>query len=104
MFSCYSVQINILKHVTVLGAIFYIVINKLINSTSCGGTFSRDEIGIEARLYYGDGDASVWTTRLSEWEQAGATHVSFNTMGHGFDTPEKHLAAIRLFADVAGLG
>ncbi|MBN1147192.1 MAG: LLM class F420-dependent oxidoreductase [Anaerolineales bacterium] len=65
---------------------------------------SRAGFGVEARLHYGDGDASAWSEALREWEQAGATHVSFNTMGHGFETPGQHLAAIRLFADAVGLG
>ncbi len=59
--------------------------------------------GLEPRLPYGDGDASVWEAFIQEWEAAGATHLSFNTMGHGFDTPAKHLAAIRLFAEAIGL-
>ena len=65
---------------------------------------SRDEIGVEPRLHFGDGDPAVWISTLKDWEKVGATHASFNTMGHGFDTPEKHIAAIRLFAEAAGLG
>lgn len=61
---------------------------------------SREGFGIEARMSYGDGDASVWSRLIEEWQAIGATHLAFNTMGHGFDTAEKHLAAIRLFADV----
>lgn len=61
---------------------------------------SREDFGIEARMSYGDGDASVWGRSIEDWRAIGATHLSFNTMGHGFDSAEKHLAAIRLFADV----
>jgi probable F420-dependent oxidoreductase len=60
--------------------------------------------GIEPRFSYGDGDAGVWLSLIDGWQVAGATHISFNTMGHGFDTPAKHLAAVRLLADAAGLG
>jgi probable F420-dependent oxidoreductase len=60
--------------------------------------------GIEPRFSYGDGDASVWLSVIEDWQSAGASHISFNTMGHGFDIPAKHLAAIRLLADAAGLG
>ncbi len=60
---------------------------------------SREGFGVEARMPYGDGDASVWGQVIADWQSAGATHISFNTMGHGFDTADKHLAAIRLFAD-----
>jgi probable F420-dependent oxidoreductase len=59
--------------------------------------------GLEPRLPYGDGDASVWEAIIQEWRVAGATHLSFNTMGHGFETPTQHLAAIRLFAETTGL-
>lgn len=58
--------------------------------------------GLEPRFPYGDGDPEQWLEIIAEWEAAGATHISFNTMGHGFDTPEKHLAAIRLFANALG--
>jgi len=64
---------------------------------------SRSQFGIEARMAYGDGDADVWTTTVKEWQEAGATHISLNTMGAGFDKPDKHLAALRLFADAIGL-
>lgn len=60
--------------------------------------------GIEPRFSYGDGDAGVWLSLIAEWEAAGAAHISFNTMGHGFDTPAKHLAAARLLADALGRG
>lgn len=63
----------------------------------------RASFGIEARLSYGDGDAILWHRIIGDWEAAGATHLSLNTMGHGFDTPTKHLAAIRMFADAMGL-
>ena len=60
--------------------------------------------GIEPRFSYGDGDASAWLSVIEGWQASGATHISFNTMGHGFDTPARHLAAIRLLADAVGLG
>ena len=60
--------------------------------------------GVEARFAYGDGDPGLWLSTLADWQAAGATHISFNTMGHGFDTPARHLAAIRLLADAVGLG
>jgi probable F420-dependent oxidoreductase len=60
--------------------------------------------GIEPRFSYADGDANVWLSLIQGWQAAGATHISFNTMGHGFDTPAKHLAAVRLLANAAGLG
>jgi probable F420-dependent oxidoreductase len=55
---------------------------------------SRDTFGVEARLAYGAGNPAAWHSLIQEWQAAGATHLSFNTMGHGFDTPLKHLAAV----------
>jgi len=63
-----------------------------------------ENIGIEARLSYGDGSPKTWEATILGWEAAGATHVSLNTMGSGFETPQKHLKAIHLFADAIGLG
>ena len=67
--------------------------------------YNRDphDLGIEPRLIYGDGDEQVWQKILSEWQAAGATHLSLNTMGFGFDTPQKHLAAIQRFAHAIGI-
>jgi probable F420-dependent oxidoreductase len=65
---------------------------------------SWSDVGIEARMHYGDGDANTWAVVLKEWQHVGATHISFNTMGHGFDTPDKHMAAIHLFAEAVGVG
>jgi probable F420-dependent oxidoreductase len=65
---------------------------------------SWDSFGVEGRMAYGDGDADQWAQTLAAWEEMGATHVSFNTMGHGFDTAQKHLAAVRLFAEAVETG
>jgi hypothetical protein len=46
----------------------------------------------------------VWATAVNDWKAMGATHLSFNTMGKGFNTPAAHLAAIRAFAEAVGVG
>ncbi|WP_420643959.1 LLM class F420-dependent oxidoreductase [Candidatus Leptofilum sp.] len=63
---------------------------------------SHQEIGLEPRLHYGDGP-EAWQSNLQGWQAAGATHISFNSMGVGFDTPQKHLQAIEAFAKTVGL-
>jgi probable F420-dependent oxidoreductase len=63
---------------------------------------TRHEIGLEPRLHYGDGP-DAWQNYFAGWQQAGATHISFNTMGVGFDTPQKHLQAIQEFATKIGI-
>jgi hypothetical protein len=42
-------------------------------------------------------------TRMGAWQAAGATHLSFNTMGCGFTTPDEHLDALRRFAHEMGV-
>ncbi|MFZ0545022.1 MAG: LLM class F420-dependent oxidoreductase, partial [Candidatus Promineifilaceae bacterium] len=62
---------------------------------------SRDDFGLEPRLYYSDGE-DIWLKRLEEWRAAGATHITINTMGAGLKTPADHIQAIRNFAEKAG--
>ena len=59
---------------------------------------SRADLGIEPRVSFKSGDAGSWRQIITDWQSAGATHISFNTMGSGFDTPAAHLNAIHTFA------
>jgi probable F420-dependent oxidoreductase len=58
----------------------------------------REQFGIEARIHYGDGNPEKWHALMADWQAAGATHFSVNTMSCGFRTPEQHIEAIRHFA------
>ena len=50
-------------------------------------------IGMEGRVNWrGDGEAV--TKELAEWAEAGASHVSVNTMSAGLKTVDDHLAAL----------
>jgi len=40
------------------------------------------------------GDPGELAGRLRQWQAAGATHVSVNTMGAGLATVDDHLAAL----------
>jgi len=64
--------------------------------TSAGRT--RAQLGIEPRIRYGDGDPETWHTLIRDWEAVGATHLTLITEGANFDTPQKHIEAIRNFA------
>lgn len=64
---------------------------------------SRDEIGLEPRIKYGAGDPEIWEREISEWAALGATHLSINTMGHGFESPDGHIHALELFARSVGI-
>jgi probable F420-dependent oxidoreductase len=64
--------------------------------------YGRDPsaFGLEPRINYGDGNPDNLQRQVREWAELGATHLSFNSMGAGLDTPHKHLAAIRAFAEI----
>jgi probable F420-dependent oxidoreductase len=56
------------------------------------------DVGLEARIVYGEGNADVWHEQVKGWQAAGATHITFDTMKFGFDTPNKHIDAIKKIA------
>ena len=64
---------------------------------------TRAGFGLEPRVAYGDGQPDIWAALVGDWKAVGATHLSFNTMGRGFDTPAAHIGAIRAFAEAVGL-
>ncbi|MGB8215324.1 MAG: LLM class F420-dependent oxidoreductase [Anaerolineales bacterium] len=62
---------------------------------------SPSQVGLEARLAYGDGKPRAWETSIHEWQATGATHLSFNSTGSGLTTPQDHIRAIKEFAKAA---
>ena len=64
---------------------------------------SRDSLGIEVRLNYGDGDLAVLTEAVDRWRKLGVTHISFNTMRSGFETSIQHIGAMRRIGECADL-
>ena len=50
-------------------------------------------IGIETRVPWGQGAAEV-AEQIARWREAGASHVSVNTMGAGFTSVTQHLDAL----------
>lgn len=60
----------------------------------------RSDIGIEPRIGYGDGRPERWREQMEGWQAVGATHLTVNTMGCGFKTPEQHAEALRRFMEV----
>ena len=65
---------------------------------------SRTSIGFEARIRYADGDPHTWEQLLLDWQNAGVSHISFNTMDAGFETPAQHIDALKRFASTIGIG
>jgi probable F420-dependent oxidoreductase len=64
----------------------------------------RADIGLEARFSYGEGDPAAWLSLMQDWQRAGATHLSVNTMGLGLATPGEHIKALQRFAQEIGIG
>ena len=64
---------------------------------------SMDEIGIEPRLRYENGDLAVWQAQAEGWRSAGATHLTVITMGAGFSSPQEHIQAITRYAQALNL-
>ena len=56
-------------------------------------------MGFEKVVGYGDSVLNVGATIVSDWEAAGVTHLSLNTMNSGLSTPADHIEAIRRFKE-----
>jgi hypothetical protein len=51
-------------------------------------------LGMDGRVSWGDGGAAAVAEGVGRWREAGATHVSVNTMGAGLGGVDGHLAAL----------
>ena len=60
---------------------------------------SRLDIGLEPRIAWHTGDLQELLRQKEEWQSAGATHLSLNSMNAGFTTPQQHIDAISAFAE-----
>lgn len=58
--------------------------------------------GIEGRITITTGSPESWAEQAEAWRAMGATHLSVNTMGGGFASPEQHIEAIRRFKEAYG--
>ena len=56
-----------------------------------------DAIALCTRAAVSDGPVDRQVAVAREWEEAGATHLSFNTMGAGLTSPQQHIDAIKGF-------
>lgn len=62
---------------------------------------SRADFGVEARMSFGKNgtDPEGWHAHVQAWQETGVTHLTLNTMGIGFQSPQEHLNAIQIFAE-----
>jgi probable F420-dependent oxidoreductase len=59
-----------------------------------------DAIGVEGRVSFSTGLPEAWSKDLQDWQSLGATHISFNTMKAGLNSPSAHIEAMRRFSKV----
>jgi probable F420-dependent oxidoreductase len=52
------------------------------------------ELGMEGRVTWGDGGAQKLAEQAARWRDAGASHLSVNTMGAGLASIDHHLEAL----------
>jgi probable F420-dependent oxidoreductase len=55
-------------------------------------------IALEGRVNYTPDDPDLMFSHAERWREAGASHISLNTMGAGLDGVEAHINAISMFA------
>jgi probable F420-dependent oxidoreductase len=60
----------------------------------------REEVGIEVRIRYGDGDLDALGAEVEAWSKLEITHLSINTMRCGLKNQDDHLKAIERFAEL----
>jgi probable F420-dependent oxidoreductase len=77
-------------------------LNKLESYLNEAGR-DRSDLGIDVRIHYNDGDSNKWKQTAREWHEIGVSHITFNTMNAGFQSPNEHLDALQLFATVLGI-
>jgi probable F420-dependent oxidoreductase len=74
-------------------------INRLRDLTEAAGR-DRHAVGIDARIDMRGVPEAEWGEEIKRWREAGATHLSLNTMYQDYSTQE-HIAAIERFMRVA---
>ena len=63
----------------------------------------KGSFGIDLRLNVSLVGPDGWTIFIDECKALGATHLTVNTMGCGYETSAAHLVALKQFANIAGL-
>ncbi len=61
-------------------------------------------IGMDGRLKQGAGETNELVGDAERWREAGATHVSVDTMGFGLSGLDAHLDALARAGEALGVG
>lgn len=66
--------------------------------------YGRDpaKFGLDATVYCKGDDVEQWLCDAERWQSLGATHISVQTLGQGYATWDRHIAAVQRFME--GLG
>ena len=64
---------------------------------------NKTSFGIEVRLNMNLVGSAGWTNFIHIWEELGATHLTVNTMGCGFEKTSAHIEALKQFTEMVGL-
>ena len=75
----------------------------IVHEAALEGGRDPTALGIEGRISLGSQSPSSVDQQLAAWREAGATHLSINTMGAGFSTVDEHITALAS-ASQAALG
>jgi probable F420-dependent oxidoreductase len=63
----------------------------------------KTNFGIEPRLNMSQVRQDSWIDFVQTWEKLGATHLTVNTMGCGYQSTATHISALKRFTDTVGL-
>jgi probable F420-dependent oxidoreductase len=66
----------------------------MVDEAAAGAGRDPGHLGLEGRVSWGDGGAEKLAEQAARWQEAGATHLSINTMGAGLASIEDHLDAL----------
>jgi hypothetical protein len=58
---------------------------------------------MEGRVSWGEGGLDRLVDHVARWRDAGASHLSINTMGAGLRSPDEHIATLATVAGGLGL-
>ena len=59
-----------------------------------------EEFGIEGRISMFNTEREQWAAAVEGWRALDASHVSFNTMNAGLESPQQHIDALRAFKEL----
>jgi probable F420-dependent oxidoreductase len=75
----------------------------IVTEAARGARRDPATIGMEGRLTLDPENLEQLSARLEDWERAGATHLTFNTMRLGLDGVEAHLEVLEAAAKLCDL-